>query len=150
MAGFSNGGYMTLAMACDDPAMFAGMAVFEANIPAAAAPDCHPAMAVPFLEMSATGDPKVKFEGTTSPDGGIWPTMKTVDFFRKLDGCGKQTTEENLKAPEPGSTGTEVTRWTGCSKAPVVLYKIIGGAHRVPEAPFGANQLWAFFKDQAR
>jgi polyhydroxybutyrate depolymerase len=150
LAGFSNGGYMSLALACRDAAMFAGVAVFEANIPAVAAPNCHPATSVPFLEMSATGDPKVKFDGTTSPDGGIWPTMKTVDFFRKLDGCADQTTVEQLKAHEPNSTGTEVTRWTGCTKAPVVLYKIIGGAHRVPEAPFGANQLWAFFKDQSR
>jgi polyhydroxybutyrate depolymerase len=150
MAGFSNGGYMSLAMACNDPAMFAGIAVVEANIPAVAAPGCHPAMPVPFLEMSGTADPKVKFGGTTAPDGGIWPTMKTVDFFRTLDGCGDQTSDQQLKAPEPGSTGTDVTRWTACTKAPVVLYKIIGGVHRVPQPPFAANQLWAFFKDQAR
>ena len=150
IAGFSNGGYMSLEMACQDTALFAGVAVIEANIPAIEAPGCHPAIAVPFLEMSGTADPKVKFGGTTAPDGGIWPTMKTVDFFRTLDGCGDQTSDQQLKAPEPGSTGTDVTRWTGCTKAPVVLYKIIGGVHRVPQPPFAANQLWAFFKDQAR
>ena len=133
--------------------MFAAIAVVEANITVPSAPTCHSTAPVPFLEMSGTADPKVKFEGRT-PEGpgvsGLWSTMETVNYFRTLDGCADQTSVEHLPGPQGGPTGTDVTRWTQCSKAPVVLYKIIGGVHAVPKAPFAANQLWAFFKDFAK
>ncbi len=153
MAGFSNGGFLTLDFGCQDASMFAALAVVEANITFPSAPTCISTVPVPFLEMSGTADPKVKFDGRT-PAGpgvsGLWSTMETVNYFRKLDGCTDQTSGEHLSGPAGGPTGTDVTRWTQCSKAPVVLYKIIGGGHAVPKAPFAANQLWAFFKDLAR
>lgn len=154
MAGFSNGGFLTLDIGCEDASMFAAVAVIEANVTIPSAPSCHSTVPVPFLEMSGTADPKVQYGGRAAAGpgvSGLWSTMQTVDFFRTLDGCSSQSSAEHLAGPTGGPTGTDVTRWTTCSKAaPVVLYKIIGGVHAIPKAPFAANQLWAFFKDLSR
>lgn len=149
LAGFSNGGFMTLRMACEAADLFAAIGTIEANMPEAYGGDCHPAVPLPFIEFSGTADRGVPYGGG-GRQGVLWPTERTAGFFRKLDGCSNISQQSRLPSPEPQASGVTVIRWTDCAHAPVVLYRIEGGVHRIPEPPFAGEALWSFFRDKVR
>jgi polyhydroxybutyrate depolymerase len=150
LAGFSNGAFMTYRMACEAAGTFAAIGTFEGNMPMAFGENCRPSAPLPVVVFSATEDPKVRYEGTNGPKGGLWSTERTVGFFRELNGCADRPNESQLPSPEQDASGVTLMQWTGCRGAPVSLYRIEGGAHRIPQSPFAADALWSFFKDKSR
>ena len=101
--------------------------------------------------------------------GKVLSTAETIGLLRTLNRC---TNETKLAAvpnidPDDGSH-VIVARWTNCaSAAPVVLYRIEGGGHRIPghteDWPVtdmllgrmnhdfeAAYAIWNFFKDKKR
>lgn len=150
LAGFSAGGFMTYRMACDAADLFAAVATFEANMPEAYGGSCRPDAPLPLLAFSGTADPRVHYEGGQGRQGAVWSTDRTVSLFRRVNGCGEASTQTQLPSPEPQATGVTVIRWTQCVAAPVVLYRIEGGVHRIPASNFAAEALWTFFRDKAR
>jgi poly(3-hydroxybutyrate) depolymerase len=150
LAGFSNGAFMTYRMACEAGGMFAAIGTFEGNMPIALGENCRPSAPLPVVVFSATEDPKVRYEGTNGPKGGLWSTERTVGFFRQLNGCADRPDESRLPSPEQDASGVTLMQWTACHGAPVTLYRIEGGGHRIPESSFAADALWAFFRDKSR
>jgi polyhydroxybutyrate depolymerase len=150
LAGFSNGAFMTYRMACEAAGTFAAIGTFEGNMPMAFGENCRPPAALPVVVFSATEDPKVRYEGSNGPKGGLWSTERTVGFFRQLNGCADQPNESRLPSPEQDASGVTLMQWTACRGAPVTLYRIEGGAHRIPESSFAADALWSFFRDKSR
>jgi poly(3-hydroxybutyrate) depolymerase len=150
LAGFSNGAFMTYRMACDAAGTFAAIGTFEGNMPIAFGGNCRPSAPLPVVVFSATGDPRVHYQGTNGPKGGLWSTDQTVGFFRQHNGCADRPRESRLPSPEQDASGVTLLQWSDCRGAPVALYRIEGGAHRIPENPFAANALWSFFHDTSR
>jgi polyhydroxybutyrate depolymerase len=149
LACFSNGAFMTYRMACEAAGTFAAIGTFEGNMPVAFGENCRPSAPLPVVIFSATGDRKVRYEGVIRPNGGLWSTERTVGFFRQLNGCADRPDESRLPSPEQDASGVTLMQWTACRGAPVTLYRIEGGAHRIPESSF-ADALWSFFRDKSR
>jgi polyhydroxybutyrate depolymerase len=138
VTGVSNGGAMTITLVCKHAELFAGGASVVMNLTDETVQACHPARAVPMLIMNGTADPLVPYEGGegTSPFSaeGFWSTDKTVQFFRKINGCEqKDATAVDLDDRDPNDDST-VTRIASTCPAgrDVLLYRINGGGHRMP------------------
>jgi polyhydroxybutyrate depolymerase len=150
LAGFSNGAFMTYRMACEAAGTFAAIGTFEGNMPVAFGGNCRPSAPLPVVVLSATEDPKVHYEGSNGPKGALWSTERTVGFFRQLNGCADRPDQSQMPSPEQDASGVTLMQWTACRGAPVTLYRIEGGAHRIPERSFAADALWSFFRDKSR
>jgi polyhydroxybutyrate depolymerase len=169
--GFSNGGMMALRMMCEATEVFAAIAAIGASLPAEVAPGCKPAAPTPVLLMNGTADPFVPFEGgqVVLRGGVVLSTNQTARFLRKINGCadGARLTQLPDIDRNDGSR-VVVTSWTSCSSAaPVALYRIEGGGHRIPNPEAGvsaldpvlgrmnhdfdaAEAIWSFFKSRKR
>ena len=169
--GFSNGGMMALRMMCEATEVFAAVAAIGASLPEEVAPGCKPRGPTPTLLINGTADPFVPFEGgqVVLRGGVVLSTDETIRFLRKVNRCadGAQLTELPNIDPN-GSSSVIITSWTNCSSgAPVVLYRIEGGGHRIPNPDAGifafdfvlgkinydfdaAEAIWSFFKSRKR
>lgn len=170
VAGMSNGGMMTYRLMCERPEIFSGGAVIAASLTPDQANQCNPVIHRPMVIINGTADRVIPFDATD--DGAIKKgsvqtigTMKTVEKWRKVNGCGDDMSAENL--PDRDSTdNSTVTRltWKCPSGQRVELYQVNGGGHRIPALAGtvrvnvldnivsgqnrdidAAHEIWAFF-----
>jgi polyhydroxybutyrate depolymerase len=172
VTGLSNGGAMTMTLACKRADLFAAAASVIMDFTDAFANACQPSRPIPMLMMNGTADPLIPYEGGRGTSrfavNGFWSTEKTIAFWRKVNGCEESdaaATDLADKDPKDQSTVTLIT-----SHCPVgrdtVLYRVNDGGHRMPgsssDARFvrlvtaifgpqnhdidGAETIWAFFK----
>ena len=150
--GFSNGGGMTILLACRLAGRIAAFAPISADsytIPGG----CHPGRPVPFLDIHGTADALLHYNGGSSGDNTDWPFPALPQFLRSWatrDGCTSGPLiflQQQGQAGQPGVTGMQ---WTGCQgNVRVVHYRINGGGHQWPPAIEGhtpAEILWQFFR----
>jgi polyhydroxybutyrate depolymerase len=170
VAGFSSGGMMAFRLMCEAPQDFAAIAPIAAALPADVERNCK-AKPTPTLMINGTADPLVPFSGRkVSFSGGRLPSNdETVRFVRKVNGCSDKVNLDRLPHIESAeSSNVVIASWTDCSsRAPVVLYRIEGGGHRIPSrgegVPFmdvvlgtlnhdfeATEAIWSFFKDRTR
>ena len=111
----------------------------------------------------------VPFDGGKLPLSGsqALSTEATIGFLRKVNGCTEAVKRDELPRADPNDASrVTVAKWTTCSsRAPVVLYRIEGGGHRVPSRTPGvplveslvgrlnhdfeaAEAIWSFFKSK--
>lgn len=144
LAGYSNGGKMALTLACDDPAAFAGVAVYGATA-VSACPKRGPAS---LLEVASTGDGELTIgPGGTPKSAGafVMPTVQgEAADYRAVDGCTAATTTA-------GEGSLTAMTWTSClggREVAVDLYA--GGSHMWPAGgagtPSAAEAMWTFFE----
>jgi polyhydroxybutyrate depolymerase len=121
--------------------------------------------------MNGTADPFVPFEGgeVVLRGGVVLSTDQTIGFLRKVNGCGNAARLAELPDIDHNDgSNVVITSWTNCaSAAPVVLYRIEGGGHRIPNPDAGvsvldvvlgqmnhdfdaAEAIWSFFKSSER
>jgi polyhydroxybutyrate depolymerase len=171
VTGISNGGAMTMTLACRRADLFAAAASVIMNLTDESAAACHPSRPMPMLMMNGTVDPLVPYEGGRGTGyfavDGFWSTTKTLAFWRHANGCDKAddaVTDLPDKNPADQSTVTLIS--SHCPKGrDVVLYRVNNGGHRMPglfpDAHFpklaagvlgpqngdidGADTIWAFF-----
>lgn len=172
VTGPSNGGMMTLRLLCEAADIFAAAAPIIANFPADIAAGCKPARPVPVLVMNGTADPLVPYAGggvgIAGRRGRVISTDETMANLRRVNGCSEPVKSERLPDFDPDDASTvTITSWTNCSSsAPVVLYRIDGGGHRIPHRNGGRmpmmdrllgrenhdfdapEAIWAFFRDK--
>jgi polyhydroxybutyrate depolymerase len=168
--GFSNGGMMALRMICEATEVFAAVAVIGASLPAEEYPRCRPNAPTPTLLMNGTADPFVPYEGgqVILRGGVVLSTDQTIAFLRKVNGCADSVQVAALPALDRQDMRVRVYSWTRCSSAaPVVLYRVEGGGHRIPNPDPGiaafdlvlgrmnhdidaAAEIWSFFKGRTR
>ena len=154
--GMSNGGGLTVVLACavaDRFAAFAPVAVTAySNL-------CAQAQPVPIVAFAGTADPIVPFTGGKVQCCGGATVLAAPDSmaaWARHDGCGVNFTDARLSS--------EVTRrtWSGCrAGSAVVFYIIEGGGHTWPGAipiqRFGlttkqidaSSTIWQFFSEHA-
>ena len=112
LAGISNGGMMSFALACKAPELFAGIGTVIANMPEGIEP-CA-AKPMPVIMINGTGDPMVPYRGgevgLRGGRGRVWSVEKTAAFFAHRDGCGPALRIGTAPAtrPSPGSPGATV------------------------------------------
>jgi polyhydroxybutyrate depolymerase len=172
VTGVSNGGAMTMTLACRRADLFAAAASVIMNLTDESAQACHPARAVPMLMMNGTADPLIPYDGGRGTSrfaaDGFWSTEETLLFWRRINGCDASDGTSVDLDDRDTTDQTTVTRIT--SRCPqgrdVVLYRVNAGGHRMP-ASFtdtrfarlvnlmfgpqnhdidGAEAIWAFFK----
>jgi polyhydroxybutyrate depolymerase len=171
VAGFSNGGFMTMRMACSASDTFAGFAEVGAALYLEMNDVCRRSPPSPILFMHGSADPSIPYEGVTAgnPEGGepIRITLRVIDtvsLFARRNGCGMAGRSTTF-AEGGRSPGTHVVRFVPneCSGAPLEFYQINGGGHTwpgvaevLPAENFGPTNMdihaseviWDFFSRQ--
>jgi polyhydroxybutyrate depolymerase len=174
VTGPSNGGMMTFRLICEAAEVFAAAAPIIACLPADLTPRCAPHRPLLVVVMNGTADPLVPYGGGEvrfrGERGRVLSTDDTIVFLRKANGCSSEARIERLADLDPndGLTVTVASFGNCSSAAPVVLYRIEGGGHRIPrlneparpviDRLFGkpnrdfeaAEALWTFFKEKQR
>src|ERR1700730_3513463 len=91
ITGVSNGGAMTMTLACVHADLFAAAASVIINFTDDLANACHPSRPVPMLMMNGTADPLIPYQGGRGTSrfavAGFWSTEKPFDFWRRGNGC---------------------------------------------------------------
>jgi polyhydroxybutyrate depolymerase len=172
VTGISNGGAMTMTLACARADLFTAAASVIMNLTDESANACHPSRPVPMLMMNGTADPLIPYQGGRGTSRfampGFWSTEKTLDFWRRANACETQDAAVADLDDRDKSDQSTVTRIA--SRCPpgrdVVLYRVNDGGHRMPgsfaDARFprmvnalfgpqnrdidGAETIWAFFR----
>jgi polyhydroxybutyrate depolymerase len=144
VSGFSNGGFMTLRMACSASDVFAGFAEVGSALYTVMTDTCRQSAPSPVLIMHGTADQSVPYEGVVARNAADGQETRvtlgvrnTVALFVQRNGCsmaGQSTTfAESGRSPD-----THVIRFVprDCAAgAPVEFWLINGGGHQWPGVP---------------
>ncbi len=138
VTGISNGGMMTLRLACEASETFAGFAVVAANLPLDIDKSCKPQIKRPLVIFNGTKDPIMPWSGgevrgTFLKQGRVLSTDKTVSKWLSFNVCNSSKKTTNTFDSQNDSTSVEKISYKTCqNNAWVVLYKIINGGHTWP------------------
>jgi polyhydroxybutyrate depolymerase len=124
--GISSGAGMTASLACQASDTFAGFGPVAADVYFPAL--CAKAKVRPIIIFHGTADPVVPYYGghIGGPNGlRIAPAEQTAAAWAKHNGCTAGAAQTRL------SSQVVTLTWKGC-KAPVVMYRIVGGGHTWP------------------
>ncbi|MBK8026920.1 MAG: dienelactone hydrolase family protein [Chloroflexi bacterium] len=143
VTGFSNGGFMTMRMACSAADTFAAFASVGATFYPWMHDVCQDASPAPILLMHGTDDISIPFDGVVQRDASgtlrqvSLTVPATLDYFVLHNQC--ETRGVRSEFEEQGdSPGTHVFRfdYLGCvDQANVTFYLIVGGGHNWPGVP---------------
>lgn len=169
VTGSSRGGLMTFTLACALADLIAAAAPLITGMTNHQRDDCKPARPVPLMVVAGTADRIQAFGGAKAPQGELLAVRETVNFWRKLHGCGQADARPLPRRQPDDPTRVMLVEWNNCaSGAQLRLYRIIGGGHQTPsiasavnpdvDKRFGrrnrdfetADELWAFFKNYRR
>jgi polyhydroxybutyrate depolymerase len=149
LAGYSNGGFMTLRMICVDAGTFAAVGLLMSGMPELIGADCRPSRPVPVLMIKGTADQVVPYDGGLVGNAlPVWSNERLLAFFHRLNGCDG-TAQQSLAAGQPAQK-IEIELWTKCTGAPVILHRIIGGGHALPATLNVGEVLADFFSDKVK
>jgi polyhydroxybutyrate depolymerase len=151
--GMSNGGGMSLSLACRQSDRFAAFGPVAVLV---YAPECDRARPVPIAGFAGTADPVVPFNGGRvsccgNPELGSEPAAMAA--WASHDGCAATPVEQ------PVSPTVTLRRWSNCRAGTSVDFYIVqGGGHTWPGATFNVglggttddisatNTIWTFFQ----
>lgn len=138
VTGISNGGMMTLRLACDATDVFTGFVAVAASLGEDTAAGCRPAVARPVALIDGTEDPLVPFGGGEvrvlgAHRGRVIGAEATFAAFRGFAGCAGVDNGPPLDRIADDGTVLVVRRAAGCRDgANVALYEVRGGGHAWP------------------
>ncbi len=140
VTGLSNGGAMTMTLACKHPETFAAAASVIMNMTNTFGESCKPSRPIPMLMMNGTDDTLIPFNGGLGTSRfavpGFWSTAQTLAFWRRINACSAQDFQSTNLPDRDRSDQSTVTRIE--SRCPagqdVLLYRVNGGGHRMPGA----------------
>jgi polyhydroxybutyrate depolymerase len=170
MTGYSQGGNMTLRMACDFPEKIAAGASVAATMRVSLAEQCAPRVATPMVFFQGTADDQVPYEPDLS--NNTLPVLTGNDslsapealaYWAAVNGCQGSPQRTDLPRLIEDQTSVYVERHADCSRGGAALYTIVNGGHNWPGAldfipriglttqNIRANrEMWAFFRQFAR
>ncbi len=170
MTGYSQGGNMTVRMACEYPGKIAAGAVVAATMRKALARECQtPALPTPMVFFNGTNDQQVPY-GPGVPSlirdllgAGALGAQDAAKFWADINGCSSPATRSMQPAPVNDGTSIQLDRYTCPANQGVAHYTIIEGGHTwpgvldfVPVAGITTQNLranramWDFFKEFSR
>ena len=140
VTGMSNGGKMSLRLACEAADTFAAAAPIIASLPADL--DCQPSDPISILVMNGMEDPLVPWEGGQvhfyrQELGEALSTPDTVAFWVSENGCDPTPVSEWLPDNDIGDkTRIKKEVYSKCdAQTSVVLFSVEGGGHTWPGGP---------------
>lgn len=161
--GMSNGGFMTYDLACFLSNKIAAIASVTGSMASSHFSACNPQHPMPVMIIHGTSDAVVKYDGTAGmlngvPTGACTPVQTLIDYWVNFNNCNatpafnpvpNASTTDNCTAEQYVYSG-------GDDGSTVEHYKIIGGDHSWPGAPFNINttnmdfsaskEIWRFFR----
>ena len=150
VVGFSNGGQMAMNLAMERQSPVAGVAIFAADMPVHAESTCPLDTATPpVMLVEGTQDPINPFNGGEASllgferIGNELSALATAKAFVRRDGI--ETPETTMDLPHPDAddpTRVQKLTWSRGGKPYVVLYKILGGGHVIPQQEYRFPRLF--------
>jgi polyhydroxybutyrate depolymerase len=136
IVGSSSGGLMALQLACEHSALFAGVAILIASLPAELEQSCHPSHPLRFLMIAGTADPITPYDGGNADledyKSPLLSVDQTVGIFAEAAHCGTAASVTEFPHHDPKNpTHADVKKFDDC-KVPVELVRIEGGGHTIP------------------
>jgi polyhydroxybutyrate depolymerase len=132
-AGLSEGGFMSLRLACALGDRIAAVAAVGAAMPKTMI--CLPPRPVPLVMINGTSDPVVPYGGGTEHNMSL-ATVSVEDSAKawaKIDRCEEKPEKSKLPAHEKGGMETKVDTYNACQQnAAVVLYSVKGAGNTWP------------------
>ncbi|MEI8048407.1 MAG: T9SS type A sorting domain-containing protein, partial [Bacteroidota bacterium] len=152
--GMSNGGFMSYELACGLSVRIAAIASVAGSMIYSHMNSCGALHPTPVMEIHGTADGTVPYEGTALFE----PVSAVVDHWVQYNNCS--ATPAMTLVPDinltDGCTAEHYVYNNGDSGAVVELYKIIGGGHTWPGAPFvigvtnmdfsASAEIWRFLR----
>lgn len=167
--GISNGGFMSLRLACDLADKITAIAPVAATMGRDLSARCKPSQPVSVLLIAGTEDPLVPYEGgrvQVRGGGAIVSADAAVERWVEINGCKAPPAIEDLLNTADDGTRTRRSTYPGCVQgSEVVFLRIEGGGHTwpggsqyLPVARIGrasrdfdaSEEIWWFFSRQAR
>lgn len=128
--GMSNGGFMSLTLACESGNRIAAVASVTGTMTDYQVSTCEPYRPIPVMQIHGTADPTVPYAG----GNGFLPIEDLVAYWVNNNGCNAVPTVTPL--PNNNTTdGSTVERFDygECDEnTAVVFYKVTGGGHTWP------------------
>lgn len=154
--GMSNGGFMSVELACVLSNRIAAVASVTGSMGLNRIPVCNPSKPTPVMQINGTSDVTVAYNGTAQ----YASIPAVVDFWVDKNNCN--TTPQVINVPNinttDGSTVEHFIYGQGNQDATVELFKVIGGGHTWPGAPIdlplsgntnrdinASIEIWRFF-----
>ena len=144
--GISNGGFMSMRLACEAAETFAAVAPVTAVLSVNLAAHCAPTHSVGIAIIDGTEDPLVPWAGGTvkvlgASRGAVWSANQTFERWLELDGCNERSTDARTDRDPADRTALVIHRGRGCRDGVQVrLYEIQGGGHTWPRGVAYANE----------
>jgi polyhydroxybutyrate depolymerase len=164
VCGISNGGMMSLRLACENSGLFSAAGIVAASQPATY--ECKPSP-LPLCFVFGRQDPLIPYGGGSirlfrggRSRGKVLPLEETLALWAWVDSCGKPAVIDMPDTDPKDGTRVKHRVYPGC-KADLELYLVEGGGHAWPggwaymgawaigrtSRDFNASQaLWDFFK----
>jgi polyhydroxybutyrate depolymerase len=136
VTGISNGGMMSIRLACQLSGRIAAAAPVAANMPDLLVAACAPTRAVPMMFVHGDLDPLLPRAGGVVPFGdgsSVLSTTASVAFWNDRNGCS--ATPSSMSTIDTVTDGTSIAyaRYAPCTGgAENRFYDVIGGGHTWP------------------
>ena len=169
VAGYSNGGLMTLRLACELPGRIKGFAVVAASMSLDLLVDCAMDTSSSLMLINGTEDPILPYSGGSvvykgQAQGSVLSSEETINFWLKENNCTPKTTSRDVPNSDTfDETRSEKVTFSGCKNGnKAVLITITNGGHTWPggrqylsEKEIGktsrdfdaSEEIWRFFKN---
>jgi polyhydroxybutyrate depolymerase len=133
--GLSNGGFMTLALACSGSSRFAAFGAVISSIPLAARAACKPATPLRAVMINGTDDKLVRYDGAPGRFGlkGNLAPPDAAGHLAALAGCAQPADTDLPDRDAKDGTTVSKRAWASCKdQSSVELYTVKGGGHQSP------------------
>jgi len=134
--GFSNGGYMTLRLACESTE-YAAFAVVGATMPPHFEAYCADSEPAPIIFFHGTNDVIIPFDGG---EGLALSVLDMTGYFVLHNNCNPEGESRVIDTVEDDETRALHFSFYDECDAPVELYAIEGGGHNFPGVPGRLNE----------
>jgi polyhydroxybutyrate depolymerase len=169
--GLSNGGLMTLRLACDAADVFSAVAAVAANFSVDLARECRPSRMISVAMINGTDDPMMPWLGGDivlfgSRQGEVLSTQESFERWALIGDCAIPTTHmERDRIPEDGTKLVRHVARECKNGSEVRLFEILGGGHTWPNGhPYlgrrvigkvsrefdASEEVWSFFASRRR
>ena len=133
--GMSNGGFMSLTLACELPNKVKAVASVTGSMTDFQINNCTNTNPIPMMQIHGTNDQTVLYEGS----GGVEGIENVVGFWVNHNSCDSLALETDVLDNDTGDNSTAI-RYDfnqNCGDdASVVFYKVENGGHTWPGASF--------------
>jgi polyhydroxybutyrate depolymerase len=135
-AGISNGGMMSLRLACEIPDRFVSITAFTASLPIKAKELCKPSQAIHLIIVNGSKDPIVPYEGGEvslfrKSRGSILSTLESAELFANAYRCYSPQNYSIPKILLDDPTSLNVKEWK-CGEGSVQTITVQEGGHSWP------------------